>query len=113
MEALANGQSLGAAETRRGEEDTMNLAESDEALAFVKVQVEEALEPYLDLLSPLELDEMRAYLTDVLLLHPTVSEMTARLMPRPPILESGEVGEPNHSGDEATAALVRGDKERG
>ena len=71
----------------------MNLAESEQAVALVEREVQRAMEPFVDLLSPDELEAMRAYLTDTLLLHPTVSEMVSRLVPRPPVLESGEVGD--------------------
>ena len=69
----------------------MTHAESKEALALVESEIALALKPYVDLIAPLALAEMRAYLLDVALLHPTVSEMVERLAPRAPLLESGDV----------------------
>lgn len=69
----------------------MNLAESEEALSLVDAEVDRALEPYVGLLSPADLESMRAYLRDLALLHPTVSELVERLVARAPVLESGDL----------------------
>lgn len=58
---------------------------------FIEAEVARALEPYLALLAPEALDELRDALRDALSAHPVAIDLVGRLRPRAAVAESAEV----------------------
>lgn len=85
------------------------MAETDLA-ALIKSEVEDAVAPYLELLPPVAIDEMREFLEDMFATHPVASLLIARLATPPNVTSSGEVAKDGASSAEASepAAAKRG-----
>jgi hypothetical protein len=66
------------------------MSDTDDAL--LEAQVERAMAPYVDMLPPEALDEMRAILSDFLATHPVASRLMARLRPAPVVEATTAVG---------------------
>jgi hypothetical protein len=66
------------------------MSTEDPTQAVVDAEIERALAPYRDLLSPEELEEFRDALQDLLTTHPVANELVRRLRPPPVVGVSGE-----------------------
>lgn len=79
----------------------------DDLDPLLEEKLDRALAPYVDLLPPEVLAQLREDLGDFATTHPEMARMLARLRPPPVVAESGEVptsaAESSNQGDATTA----------
>lgn len=85
------------------------LWDNPEALELVEQEVERAVAPHVGKMTPERLEEMRDFIRDALLAHPSVSRFTALAVPAPVVQQSAALSkEPSTAPEADEAKATRG-----